>query len=141
MVQGAKAVEGRGVGKHHSADDIADSVDAGNAGLQVLVDDNAAPCKFDSKVGKVEGFEIRAAADGHQDQVALDGRFARLGDIRDGEAAARLSDTCYLRGSFDFDTTLAKRELQPLRQVGIEARKDSRSIFQNGNITAEAFKY
>ena len=69
------ALLGRLVREHHAADQIADRVDAGDVGAQVIVgDDEAALVDGDARGLEAEVLAVRAAADRDQDLVGVDRR-------------------------------------------------------------------
>src|SRR6185295_4039534 len=78
------------VGQHRAGNHVADGVDAGNAGLKVLVDDDAAPVvELHSPAIEAEAVGVGHPADGDQHHVGLQlsGLAGAAGRL-DGDAVA-----------------------------------------------------
>ena len=79
VVHGSEALEDGGVGEHLPAVHVADGVDAGHVGLQILVGGDACGAVADVGGWEVETFDVGLAPGGHQDDVGIDeGSFAFL---------------------------------------------------------------
>ena len=60
------------VGEHRPAHDVADGEDAGDVGLEVLVDDDAAALERHARLGEAEPVGVGPAADGDEHHVGLE---------------------------------------------------------------------
>ena len=99
------------VGQLEAGAQVADRVDAGQVGLAVLVDQDEAAVHGDADLVVAETLGDRAAADGDEQQLGVEGLAvlegdgdAGVGDLGVGEADAEL----------EVDAALAEGALEPL---------------------------
>ena len=105
----ATASSSRLVRQHRPGDHVADRVDAGHAGLEALVHDDApALVEGDAQLARAQALGVRAAPDGHQHDVGLDDRWlARTGE-RDAHAVAGALGRLRLRREAEGEALLAR---------------------------------
>src|SRR5690606_29433385 len=112
-------------------DDVADGVDAGNRGLELLVDAHEAAIELHADLLEAEVRGHRAAADRDEQQIRLD-RLAVL--ERDDDAGVVLGDAGETHAELELDSATAEGTLEVLRDrlvlVGDEVgeRLDDRDL-------------
>ena len=102
------------VGELEAGDDVADGADAGHVGRESLVGDDEAAVDRDADLLVAEAVRRRAAADGDEQQLGLDG-LAVL--ERDDDAVVVLRDALEADAELVLDAALAERALELLAET------------------------
>lgn len=129
------------VGQHWAGDDVADGVDAGDVGLEVIVDCHAfAFIEFDANCFQPQTFGIRAAAYGDEDDLGLqffcattcglfyDQRYLRTLNDGGGDFGRQL----------EFHALFIEGFLHDFRDFAIHRRQDAVDEFDDCDLRAEA---
>ena len=127
--------------QHRALDHVADGIDAGNVGLVVTVDFNAAAAiERDARLSKTETVGVGLAASGDQNHIGFQ-RFscAALDRLeRDLGASAGLFDRRHLGAELEVDALLGKQALRLLGQLAIHAAENVVEVLDDGDLGAEA---
>ena len=89
MVQSVETLERSCVGQLHQTIDVANSIDVGDVGLEVLVDSYAFLGIFNAYIVEIQRFDVCTTTYGHQNQVAINGSRLSFFFKRDSVAILR----------------------------------------------------
>ena len=130
------------VGEREAGDDVADRVQVGCAGTQVIVDDDVAPVHLDAfDLLQADTLRQRSSADGHQDDVGLHiGALVPFaGGDGEGQAVLRALDRPWVdgRGGVDGDSALAEDARELFADLGVFQRNDPIQELDQRHLGAE----
>src|SRR5207237_7068832 len=129
------------VGEHRARRDVADRVDAGDAGLEVMIDfDLAALVEGETGLFKVEAVGVGPAADRDEDGVRLDRLASAARGGLDGQGDAILAGlrAGHLRRGAEGEALLPEDPRRLLAHVGVHAGEELVDKLDDSDLCAEA---
>ena len=127
------------VGEHRPAHHVADGVDAGHVGREVVVDDDAAALGRDA--GRFQAEAVRVGTPPRRDQHDIGeqvlARAARDRLEMHAAAALVLDHLGHLRRQMELEALLLQHALELLGDFPVHARQDAVEIFDHRHLGAE----